>query len=137
MKEGIKSLVLIVCTDDKNGMMFNNRRQSRDALVIADLIQIVGQNKLYCSEYTAKLFDDFDFTPQICENFNNLSDSSYVFIENPDDIPKNITKIIKYLWNRHYPSDKKFNMNGFKLESSCEFSGKSHEKITREIYIKC
>ncbi len=132
-------MVLIVCTDDKNGMMFNNRRQSKDVLVIADLIEIIGENKLYCSEYTAKLFNDFEFKPNICNDFNNLSDDSYVFIENPNDIPKNITKIIKYLWNRHYPSDKKFNINilDFKLESSYEFCGKSHEKITREIYIKC
>lgn len=130
-------MILIVCTDDKNGMMFNNRRQSRDAFVITDLIKIVGENKLYCTEYTSKLFNDFKFKPEICEKFDDLSDDSYIFIENPDDIPQNITKIIKYLWNRHYPSDKKFNITNFKLESSCEFSGKSHEKITREIYVKC
>lgn len=129
-------MVLIVCVDDKNGMMFNGRRQSRDKLVIDDLIKIVGENKLYCTEYTAKLFNDFEFKPEICENFYNLSNDSYIFIENPDDIPENITKIIKYLWNRHYPSDKKFNISDFKLESSYEFCGKSHEKITREIYIK-
>ena len=130
-------MVLIVCTDDKNGMMFNNRRQSSDTLVTADIINLVGQNALYCTEYTAKLFENFSFKPQICDDFENLSQDNYIFIENPDDIPQNITKIIKYLWNRHYPSDKKFNINGFKLESSCEFSGKSHKKITREIYIKC
>lgn len=131
-------MVLIVCTDDKNGMMFNNRRQSKDALLIEDLINTVGQNSLYCSEYTAKLFNDFEFKPQIRESFDNLLENDHVFVENPDNIPQNITKIIKYLWNRHYPSDKKFNIDisNWKLQFSYEFVGKSHEKITKEIYIK-
>lgn len=131
-------MILIVCLDERNGMMFNNRRQSSDALVTADIINLVGQNALYCTEYTAKLFENFAFKPQVCDEFENLSQDSYIFIENPEYIPKNVTKIVKYLWNRHYPSDKKFNITGFDLlESSYEFCGKSHEKITREIYSKC
>ena len=37
---------LIVCLDDKNGMAFNGRRQSRDRLLTEDLLQTVGESCL-------------------------------------------------------------------------------------------
>ena len=37
---------IIVCVDDKNGMMFNKRRQSKDRILIADAIKEVADDKL-------------------------------------------------------------------------------------------
>ena len=31
---------LIVCLDDKNGMMFNKRRQSRDRVLIENVLEL-------------------------------------------------------------------------------------------------
>lgn len=135
-------MILIVCNDDKNGMMFNNRRQSRDIILINDIIQTVkDENKLYCSLYTSKLFfDETDFRPQICENTVQVPKDCYLFAEHPSQIPneKNIQKIIRYLWNRSYPSDNIFtlNLDEWKLEFMCDFVGYSHERITKEIYKK-
>lgn len=39
---------LIVCLDDKNGMAFNHRRQSRDCIVIAKIEELTKG-----SEYAA------------------------------------------------------------------------------------
>ena len=37
---------LIVCLDDSGGMRFNKRRQSRDSLLIKDLIEAYGQENI-------------------------------------------------------------------------------------------
>ena len=45
--------------------------------------------------------------------------------------------IVLYRWNRAYPADVKFTMpQGFALKESRDFAGSSHEKITREEYIR-
>ena len=51
------SMILIVCVDDGMGMMFNKRRQSKDALVRTDMLAMVTLNKkLFVTPYTAKQF---------------------------------------------------------------------------------
>ena len=38
---------LIVCLDDNKGMMFNNRRQSRDRVLIENVLELCKGEKLY------------------------------------------------------------------------------------------
>ena len=40
-------MTLYVCLDDKNGMLFNNRRQSRDRVVLED-IRMQARFATYC-----------------------------------------------------------------------------------------
>lgn len=40
-------LKVIVILDDNLGMLFNNRRQSRDRVLIDDIIKTVKDNKIY------------------------------------------------------------------------------------------
>ena len=51
-----------------------------------------------------------------------------------------IDTLIIYRWNRLYHSDVKFDVDvkksGYKLKSSTEFAGSSHDKITKEIYVR-
>ena len=51
-----------------------------------------------------------------------------------------IEEVIVYKWNRRYPTDTYFDLDlaalGFRLASSEEFAGYSHEKITKETYRK-
>lgn len=141
-------MILIVCLDDKNGMMFNKRRQSRDAAVIADIISEAGSGVLWMNEYSAKLFvpgdgENNDIGPdiKIDEDFlDKASQGEYCFLEGEGAyrVSDSIEKIIIYKWNRLYPSDVSFDMpmDGWKLEETGEFSGNSHEKITKEVYIK-
>ena len=122
-------MVLIVCLDDSNGMMFNNRRQSKDCEVRKDMLSMVGENKFWMSEYSKGQFEEKN---NCC---SNIDEADYIFVENSKDIPNvEFEKIIVYRWNRKYPSDMVFELKNRQLVSSEEFKGNSHDKITREIY---
>ena len=132
---------LIVCLDDRNGMLFANRRQSRDAAVCQKILQLSADHTLRMNNYSAKLFADLDNMICVDEDFLGKSaDGDYCFVENSDVLPyrEKIEKVIIFRWNRHYPSDKKFPVDlledGFALTETFDFSGKSHEKITMEVY---
>ena len=43
---------VIVCLDDKGGMTFNNRRQSRDRVLIADVVKMADGSKIFISQYS-------------------------------------------------------------------------------------
>ncbi len=45
---------IIVCIDDKNGMMFNHRRQSKDREVRRDMLSYIGHHRLWMNEYSRK-----------------------------------------------------------------------------------
>ena len=42
---------IIICLDDDNGMMFNNRRQSRDEKVVKDIIEMTDGHSLWMNDY--------------------------------------------------------------------------------------
>ena len=41
-------MTVFVCLDDRGGMLFNLRRQSRDREQMADMLRLVGTRRLYC-----------------------------------------------------------------------------------------
>lgn len=136
-----KQMKAIVCLDDNNGMLFNERRQSRDSVVINDIVDMAEDQKLFCNAYTGKLFD----ADKICiVNDGILVDpceEGYYFYENilPASID-NFSEVVIYKWNRKYPGDVFFSFNlegnGFKKSKTIEFVGSSHEKITKETWRK-
>ena len=135
---------VIVCLDDRGGMTFNGRRQSRDRCVCEDIIKNMPNcQKLLISEYSRALFDDYDVTTVCTEGFLEIAVVDDIcFVENRALLPylDKIKRITIYKWNRHYPSDMTFDIelenSGFKLFTTDEFEGYSHEKITKEIYVK-
>ena len=50
---------VIVCIDDDRGMTFNNRRQSRDRVLIDDVIRMTDGKRLYIDAYSEMLYADF------------------------------------------------------------------------------
>ena len=113
--------------------MFNKRRQSKDRVVVEKVKEIIGGDALYVSEYSSNLFEN----ATICETLTNID--GFAFIENPMDLnEEKIEKLYIFKWNRHYPSDKKFNLDltKFELVSTEDFAGYSHENITLETYIR-
>lgn len=134
-------MIVILCLDDKNGMMFNNRRQSKDKVVIQDILKLVDGKKLFINSYSESLFQDLESNLIIDDNFlNNATKEDYCFVEdnNLKDFSEKIEKIIVYKWNRIYPSDLKLEIpiQNWNLIDSFELSGNSHDKITREVYLK-
>ena len=131
---------LIFCLDDRNGMMFNQRRQSQDRILRARILSYLGDSRLFMSEYSAKQFEKSDNIVVNDKYLKKAKANDFCFIEDGDFDLGNADEIIIYRWNRHYPADKYFTANisslGFELYSSEDFEGSSHEKITEEKYKK-
>ena len=54
----MRKLTVAVTVDDKMGIAFNKRRQSRDKLLIEDLCKNT-EGVIYVTSYSAQLFEDF------------------------------------------------------------------------------
>jgi len=133
-------MILAVCVDDKLGMLFNKRRQSKDREQRKDLLSLTDQT-LWVNEYTAKQFtEDEKMWLNIQEDYlDDIGEDDLCFVENLpiSDYESKVTKLILYRWNRIYPSDVRFpfDLSDWELESEYEFKGYSHDTITRCIYI--
>jgi len=135
-------MILIVCVDDDNGMMFNRRRQSQDRVLRERVLGMTAGSRLWMNHYTEKQFAT-ENAPQINVDdgfLNEAAPGDYCFVEGDDvaDYEKWMEKIILYKWNRRYPGDTHFSIplqaHGWRLTRSTDFVGSSHEKITEEVY---
>ena len=131
---------IAICLDDRNGMLFCGRRQSKDSALRQQLLQLAQPNGLWMNGYSAKQFEAGDAI-RVAEDFLSLAASGeWCFVENTDVLPYRgkVEKIAVYRWNRLYPSDLKFPVEVFsdswQLVGSRVFPGSSHEEITEEIY---
>jgi len=133
---------IIICIDDKNGMMFSHRRQSQDRQLREQLLRLTGNHKLWMNAYTRKQFPDMADTRLITDEhfLEKAGDDDYCFVEDQDVsfFIEKIKRLILFKWNRHYPADTYFtlNLSGWTLEDTEDFPGYSHEKITKETYRK-
>ena len=140
--ERSNELILIACVDDGMGMMFNKRRVSRDDTVIKRMIEIADNKRIWMSQYSYPLFENVKTENIVADDscFDKASSDEYCFIENLSvaNHKDKIDKIILFRRNRSYPSDIKFDidLNEWKMNSSEEFAGNSHECITMEVYSK-
>lgn len=134
---------VIVCLDDKRGMFFNERRQSRDRVLNADVVKMTEGSRLLADPYSRILFEDICPTLVCDGNFLEIAETEdYCFVENRalSNCADRIDEIIIYWWNRRYPTDVFFDIDpeslGFRRVSMTEFEGSSHEKITKEIFAR-
>lgn len=135
-------MILIVCVDEKNGMLFNNRRQSRDKKIIERIVEQTKNKKLWITSFSQELFNDSEANNLIIDDniATKMGKEDYCFVENIEikTIIEKIDKIILYNWNRSYPADRylEINLEKWVVESEEEFAGHSHAKITQKIYIR-
>lgn len=132
---------LILCLDKNNGIAFNNRRQSQDQEVTADIVRLATNSMLWISKYSEALFSGYDKDRiKVSDEFISqmrACDYAFVEVEIPDFDINQVDEIIIYWWNRDYPSDVRLDatiLNEFNKISSVDFAGFSHEKITKEVY---
>lgn len=131
---------VFICVDDNKGMLFNGRRQSRDEAIVKDILEFAGNDKIWMSSYSSKLFLASPDRILIEDNF--LKDTlkyGYCFLENVPlkSYEDRIENLIVYGWNRVYPADTYLDVDlitDWEMIDTKEFGGKSHEKITRKIY---
>lgn len=132
---------LIVCLDDKDGMLFNGRRQSMDSALRERMLTLVGSGILRMNPYSAGQFTEQTANMVVEDDFlENASAADYCFVEGTDIAPyaQQVDAVIIYRWNRTYPSDVKFPRSLFagrwSLVQKLDFPGNSHEMLTEEIY---
>lgn len=124
---------IIVCLDDSNGMAFNGRRQSKDAIVAERIKQITKGSTLLCSPKSDKMLSEYDVPHTSSETFlDDAGAEDYCFIE--FDLPeiKHVSEFIIFKWNRRYPKNLSlnFDLSKWKIMYSNDYTGKSHKLIT-------
>ena len=131
---------VFVCVDDSYGMLFNNRRQSRDIVLTKKMVEMSASSKLWISEFSESLFSEFENENIVIDNdFLNLAEGGdFCFVENKALLSyfDKIENLIVFKWNRSYPADFALDvdLSLWKLNKSADFAGNSHEKITMEVY---
>ena len=129
--------------DEAGGLMFNRRRQSRDRTVTEDVIASVGTGRLWLAPYSEKLFMEVGGDYLVDESFlARAGEGDVCFVEDRhlSEWVDRIDELVIYRWNRRYPADLYFDLSpealGFSLRETAEWQGTSHEKITKEIFVK-
>lgn len=128
---------IIVCLDDRNGMLFNRRRQSRDQVACQKIMELAHDSELWMNVYSGELFSSENV--KIAEDFlAQAQPGDYCFVENTDVLPyrEQVEEVYVFRWNRVYPADTHFpdELLSSKKVTVVEFPGKSHPKITMEVY---
>lgn len=134
-------MTVIVAVDNRDGMLFNRRRQSRDVLLRRRILDMTEGHILWANAYSAKQFGNQADRLSVDEDFLwKAEEDDFCFVENLSLLPflEKIDRLILYRWNKDYPGDFFLDLpyGDWKLESTEEFPGRSHECITEEIYQK-
>ncbi len=135
-------MIVMVCVDNSLGMLFSNRRQSRDKVLINKIAEMSCISRLFINEFSRPLFESFESQIIIVnDDFLEMANNGdYCFVENCSLAPyiEKIEKLIVYKWNREYPSDFSLDidLSQWSLISTTDFKGNSHDKITMEVYKK-
>lgn len=134
---------LIVCVDDRYGMAFNGRRQSKDCVLRKQVLELVGKNLLWMNGYSARQFEDRTENMRVSDDYLQMAgQEDYCFVETEDVTPHIALAdtVILYHWNRTYPADlyfcKQLLSEDWQLLSTRDFPGNSHEMITQEVYVR-
>ncbi|MGN0659008.1 MAG: hypothetical protein ACI4LA_05315 [Emergencia sp.] len=146
-------MIIIVCADQKNGLMFAGRRQSMDRVLRERILEKLQDRKLRMSSYSARQFQEAG--PEqllVSEDFlETAGEGDVCFTEGQNLAPHicRIEKLILYRWDKVYPADFYLDLDLTGGPDGCcsggeclvlaeteEFAGYSHEKITEEVYVK-
>ena len=134
---------VIVCIDDRGGMLFNNRRNGRDKALLEDVRHDLEGGVLLISGFSEKLIEPSGIRFKVDEDFlTTAGDTDTCFVEGLALRPHldRISELVIYNWNRRYPSDTRLDIDpakdGFRMLTLTEFKGNAHERITKEVYVK-
>ncbi len=134
-------MIGILCIEEEGGILFHQRRVSRDRLLIDWIMKKIGKKSLWMKEYSKALFADYPV--KIAEDYlAQAGEEDYCFIEDGAYLEylDKMTELLLCRWKRHYPSDLKFQESilaeGWQLEAVYEVKGSSHESIAVEEWKK-
>ncbi len=131
-------LTVYVCLDDRNGMSFNGRRQSRDSKVFEDIGREL-RGELLIDPFSEALIGRSGLPYRVLEG--PLPEEGQFFLEmrSPQEALA-AERIVIYRWGRHYPADRRWDLAleeyGFSLMSQTAFQGTSHEEIGKDVFCR-
>ena len=130
----------IVCLDDRDGMLFHQRRQSRDREVLRDILEGLEGRRLWIRPISRSLFSGCPGEVLVEEDpFSKAGEEDVCFVEDVPLAPVEgrLRSLTVYRWNRRYPGDVFLDLplENWRLTEQEEFPGFSHEKITMEVYV--
>ena len=110
----------------------------------AYIAALVGDARLWMNHYSAQQFDAESIQHLNVDDafLQEAVDGDYCFVEDAALAPfeRWIEKIIIFRWHRTYPADQLFDIElsggNWKICESVEFTGHSHKRITREVYLR-
>ena len=96
---------VIICLDQNNGMLFNNRRQSMDRIVRKNILEYINGAKLYMDEYSFKQFSEEKADNIIVDNnLENATEHDFCFVERQEVRIEEINKLRSYRLNISHSS---------------------------------
>lgn len=129
---------LFICVDKAGGISFNGRRQSRDALVLKDILKRAKGKTVYAGPASGKLLFDAEGFCVTDEPYIRAGKDGAVFMEIEPPELDGVTELIVYRWDKLYPSDVKLDTDEIKKRFSKfavnEIKGNSHDTIKVEVY---
>lgn len=131
-------MIAILCLDNNNGMMFNDRRQSQDRVLRKYIAEMTKDEKVYMNAYTKKLYEEIEH-PIVSEDFlQKAGKGEPCIVENLSLNPviDQIEEIVIFRWNKVYPSDQilDVDLGEWNLVEEEQIEGSTHE-ITKQIYL--
>ncbi len=134
-------MTIFLCVDDKNGMMFNKRRQSSDRIVRQKMAEMSAGNTIFMNSYSKGQFVEENINVSVDEVFlDNAGEGDFCFVENVDISPyyNKIKSIVIFKWNKVYPSDRKLDISllDMNMVDTFDFEGSSHDRITVEVWTR-
>lgn len=136
-------MIAIICADNRNGTFFNGRRQSRDRLLCAHVLERAAGRRLWMNACSAR-----QFPPEAAARFTVDEDplsragpGELCFVEGAPLLPwlDRLEGVVVYRWNRDYPADRFLDLAldapPWRLLETEDFPGSSHKFITKEVYI--
>lgn len=131
-------LTVYICLDDRDGMLFNGRRQSRDSRVFEDIRREL-RDVLLIDGFSESLCRRAEIPYALWEG--PLPREGQFFLEARPAVEASAAdRLVIYRWGRHYPADVYFGLNPeealFRLEEVSAFPGTSHEEIRKEVYVR-
>lgn len=137
-------MTLVLTVDERGGIAFGNKRQSRDKALTKDIFNLKKGARILAREYSRLIFDEarpIPYEPIFTSDPVKEAKSGDVVLlelEASRDTIEEAEEIFIYSWNRHYPSTAKLDMElikeKFLLAEQVDFEGNSHENLTRFHY---
>ena len=122
-------MIIILCLDNNNGMMFNDRRQSQDRGLREYIAEMTKGEKVYMNAYTEKLYEEIN-DPVVCEDFLHKAGKGETCIVENLPLKSVIDQIEEIVIFQVLDVD----LEEWKLAEEEQIEGSTHE-ITKQIYL--